>query len=79
MSADQRRWYQVGNGKLRLKHGDGWTDPYQRIDNPHTPNPTPTRRLRSLANRDGAMVPRSQILFPGSPATLLGAITMEPI
>lgn len=77
MSADQRRWYQVGNGKLRLKHGDGWTDPYQRIDNPEAPNPTPTQRLRSIANRDGAMVARSQILVSGSTATLLGVMTNE--
>jgi hypothetical protein len=34
MGADEPRWFYVGEGKLRLKNGDGWTDEYQAIESP---------------------------------------------
>ncbi|MEO8555905.1 MAG: hypothetical protein ABI474_04475 [Actinomycetota bacterium] len=34
METDQPRWFYVGDGKLRLKNGDGWTDEYQVIESP---------------------------------------------
>lgn len=32
MGADEPRWYYVGNGQLRLKEGETWTDEYQTIE-----------------------------------------------
>jgi len=32
MGADEARWFYVGNGQLRLKNGEDWTDQYQTIE-----------------------------------------------
>ena len=32
MGAEEPRWYYVGNGELRLKNGENWTDEYQTIE-----------------------------------------------
>jgi len=32
MGAEEPRWYYVGNGQLRLKEGENWTDEYQTIE-----------------------------------------------
>jgi hypothetical protein len=32
MGTDEARWFYVGDGKLRLKNGDDWTDEYQAIE-----------------------------------------------
>lgn len=32
MGAEEPRWYYVGNGQLRLKNGENWTDEYQTIE-----------------------------------------------
>jgi len=32
MGAEEPRWYYVGNGQLRLKEGETWTDEYQTIE-----------------------------------------------
>lgn len=34
MGADEPRWFYVGEGQLRLKNGDDWTDDYQTIESP---------------------------------------------
>ncbi|NMM23987.1 MAG: hypothetical protein HHJ11_10890 [Phycicoccus sp.] len=33
MGAEEPRWYYVGNGELRLKDGDNWTDEFKTIEN----------------------------------------------
>jgi len=77
MGADQPRWYQIGKRHLQHKDRDGRTDPYQTVENPRAPNPTPTTHKRSAADRHGAIVARSQILVSGSTATPLGTMTNE--
>ena len=32
MGAEEPRWYYVGDGQLRLKEGENWTDEYQKIE-----------------------------------------------
>jgi len=32
MGAEEPRWYYVGNGQLRLKEGENWTDQYEKIE-----------------------------------------------
>ena len=34
MGADEPRWFYVGEGELRLKNGEVWTDEYQTIESP---------------------------------------------
>lgn len=34
MAEDEPRWYYVGNGELRLKDADGWTEQYKTIESP---------------------------------------------
>jgi hypothetical protein len=34
MGAREPMWYYVGEGQLRYKDGDGWTDQYKTIDEP---------------------------------------------
>jgi hypothetical protein len=36
MDADEPRWFYVGNGQLRLKNGEDWTDEYQTIETRRT-------------------------------------------
>ena len=54
MGADEPRWFYVGEGKLRLKDGDGWTDEYQTIESP-----------RSRSTQTGVLEPEPQNL-PGT-------------
>ena len=54
MDADEPRWFYVGQGKLRLKDGDGWTDEYQTIESP-----------RATAAPTGVLEPDPQTL-PGT-------------
>jgi len=79
MSAIRAWWHQVGKGLLRL-HNDGErrSDQHHRVEDPQAPSvrPTITHKL-SAADRDGAMVARSQIQVSGSTATLLGTLTNE--
>ena len=32
MGTEEPRWFYVGNGQLRLKDGEDWTDEYQTIE-----------------------------------------------
>ena len=34
MGADEPRWFYVGEGQLRLKDGQNWTDEYKTIESP---------------------------------------------
>ena len=36
MGADEPRWFYVGEGQLRLKNGDDWTDEYKAIESPRS-------------------------------------------
>jgi hypothetical protein len=36
MGAEEPRWFYVGDGQLRLKNGEDWTDQYQTIENRRT-------------------------------------------
>ena len=40
MGAEEPRWYYVGNGQLRLKEGESWTDEYQTIESRRTAVPS---------------------------------------
>ena len=43
MGANGPGWYYVGDGQLRYKVGDQWTELYQTIDHPRVTAPTPSR------------------------------------
>ena len=40
MGAQEPRWFYVGNGQLRLKEGETWTDEYQTIESRRTAVPS---------------------------------------
>jgi len=46
MGQDPPGWYYVGNGQLRYKFGDFWTDQYKTID--HSERAVPTASIESL-------------------------------
>ena len=46
MAEDEPRWYYVGNGQLRYKFGDFWTDQYKTIG--HSERAVPTASIESL-------------------------------
>lgn len=54
MGADEPRWFYVGEGKLRLKDGENWTDDYQTIESP-----------RATATQTAVLEPDPQTL-PGT-------------
>ncbi len=45
MAQDPPGWYYVGNGQLRYKSGDFWTDQYKTID--HSERPVPPANIES--------------------------------
>jgi hypothetical protein len=56
MGTEEPRWFYVGNGQLRLKDGDNWTDEYQTIES-----------RRAHASQAAAVVePDSQHPLPGA-------------
>jgi hypothetical protein len=78
MGTEQPRWYRVGSRQPRIQDCDDRTDQRDTTDNHHVESSTPiAARERSLADCDGAMVARSQILVSGSTATLSGTLTNE--
>ena len=56
MGTEEPRWFYVGNGQLRLKDGEDWTDEYQTIES-----------RRAVASQATAVVePDSQHPLPGA-------------
>src|SRR5680860_1735435 len=63
MGAEEPRWYYVGNGQLRLKEGENWTDQYQKIE---------TRRAAVPSQVLGAeSVPKETLPVAGSSSRTL--------
>lgn len=53
-------WYYVGNGRLRFKNAEGWTDEYRTIDEPESPTPPkvfPTEAASTVSS-PGKRLPR---------------------
>lgn len=59
MGAIEPRWFYVGDGQLRLKDGDEWTDQYEKIEKPRarakdaaeTPEPVSAQPLPASAKK----------------------------
>lgn len=62
MGTDEPRWFYVGDGKLRLKNGDGWTDEYQVIESPRA-SATQTTVLERDPRTPPGTKPKSQIMM----------------
>lgn len=74
---DEPRWFYVGNGELRLKEGEDWTDQYQAIESRHAAvpqtdlavKPDPRQPPRGARSRGG---PRRWLAACASLAVVVG-------
>jgi hypothetical protein len=76
MSADQPWWSRIRQTR-RVNTGDVQVGLERTTDRSQAASPEPITHTLSPADSAGAMVARSQILFSGSTATLLGTMTNE--